>query len=1469
MSKINKIRIMNLNYNRNTVRIDDETFHLNGESTLLSLRNGGGKTVLVQMVMSLFMDRSYRDLGDRKFESYFTTERPTFLMTEWRMDQDNGYFLAGMMVRKNQNADADDPLEMITFTAEYERACEFDIEHLPLLEIEHGRKLLKGFSTCKREFERLKRESDGRFEYYDMTEAYQRNNYFSRLAQHQIDHQEWETIIKKVNIRESGLSELFTNAKDEKGLIDKWILEAIENKINQTQNQIQNFQQLSYKLIEQYRKNQSNLKRKEVIRQYFQDAEQIDRELRAYQDEEERKQEQIEKIGNFILDVNETAQQLRLQHQDQTLQDQTLQAQMRRIECERYSYEIYQKQGEKADRMQDRIASEIMIQQEKMELDECERQLSLQECARIHQEKMDFVRTITDLETKRGILLTDQHYTMQERNELGGRLHFYYAQERVAYEQKIDAEQTMQKEWLVQQKDLLVEKQQELQNLEEQAEGIGNQRQKCECFTNLEQQFIQNYGEELQRNLLGEYEDGFLTMLHGKYEDERNENRRMRQQNQEEKKLLEEKKQKLQDQEKEILIHKWNLKNQKKEKDMRKDALQQKRQERMAILKYIGMRPEQIDDLEQIRAKLQNQILRLQVEGEQLQREMFEKQQEYDRLKCKRFVRLSKEMAEFLEKQDIPYMVGMEWFQKNGRSVKENEALAKQDPFLPYSLILRKREIDRLKSLDPKIYTDAPIVLIEREVLEERIVEHTDPVIDLGKVRFYVRFQEELLDEDALKEELKKKQSELAVLQERVRQKLLECREYEQKQENIEVQEFTSHLLLMAEQACAELEKEAQEIEEERIDHLQKMQECEIAISRNHSEMEQLYDRKVYLKEKGRQFELLCDAYEQYLEDRRTLQRLEKEQQEQRGLLERIDADEQQLKEQLYVIQSQITQDQYEEQKLQRKESLYASYQPVTLHLAPGELQIAEWTSRFEILTMGIGESLHAIEASLQIERERVLRKEQELKKKNIYGLTEAEYANETYLADAVDFLEQKKEAAKKRLNQATEENIHLEKQISTLDEKLNHLTERMLDKTGTKELVPKRQIVNIAFGERMENVRQQRVQLEAQKRKVSDKIHAFEHTQAAMAQYQEFAKGLGEKRKQKVLEMLEREELNEQQGALRKGYADCLEALEERRRNMIRVIQEIARKDCYKEEYFQKCFDNLLLLIQQVGLLTKQAQTNRASFETMQKKLELDLASIEKDRKNLEELFLEYVKEVDLQMHQIDQNSTIEIQRERVRMLELQVPNWDTNQEIYRLRVRDFVDSFLKQGMDQLDRNQNVLDTIGKAVTTKKLYDDVVGIRNIKVRLYKIEAERQVPISWTEVAANSGGEGFLSAFVILSCLLSYMRREDSDLLGHREEGKVLIMDNPFAQTYSEHLLRPLMEIAKKTNTQLICLSGIGGASIYNRFENIYVLNLVRSGLNQNLEYVTVKQVCKDETKEMTLSHFETRYQDLFEVERE
>ena len=94
--------------------------------------------------------------------------------------------------------------------------------------------------------------------------------------------------------------------------------------------------------------------------------------------------------------------------------------------------------------------------------------------------------------------------------------------------------------------------------------------------------------------------------------------------------------------------------------------------------------------------------------------------------------------------------------------------------------------------------------------------------------------------------------------------------------------------------------------------------------------------------------------------------------------------------------------------------------------------------------------------------------------------------------------------------------------------------------------------------------------------------------------------------------------------------------------------------------------------------------------------------------------------------------------------------------------------------------------------------------------------------VKWKDVVKNSGGEGFVSAFVILVSLLSYMRRDNETIGDKKEEGKVLIMDNPFGKMSSEHLIKPVMMIADKYNTQLICYTAQKGDNIYNRFPNIY-----------------------------------------------
>lgn len=244
MSRISRLRIINLRYNHDSIMVGDEKFDFNGQSTLLTLRNGGGKTVLVQMIMAPFVHKRYRDLADRPFASYFTSSRPTFILVEWKLDGGGGYVLTGMMVRRNQDAESPEELDITNFIAEYQRGGALDIAHIPVTEKTAKGEVLKGYAQCRQLFDTWKKEPGTVFFCYDMNQPAQSRQYFDKLTEYDIYYREWEAIIHKVNLEESGLSNLFADCKNEAGLTEKWLLDTVEKKLNRGTDSMKEFRSI-------------------------------------------------------------------------------------------------------------------------------------------------------------------------------------------------------------------------------------------------------------------------------------------------------------------------------------------------------------------------------------------------------------------------------------------------------------------------------------------------------------------------------------------------------------------------------------------------------------------------------------------------------------------------------------------------------------------------------------------------------------------------------------------------------------------------------------------------------------------------------------------------------------------------------------------------------------------------------------------------------------------------------------------------------------------------------------------------------------------------------------------------------------------------------------------------------------------------------------------------------------------------
>lgn len=203
------------------------------------------------------------------------------------------------------------------------------------------------------------------------------------------------------------------------------------------------------------------------------------------------------------------------------------------------------------------------------------------------------------------------------------------------------------------------------------------------------------------------------------------------------------------------------------------------------------------------------------------------------------------------------------------------------------------------------------------------------------------------------------------------------------------------------------------------------------------------------------------------------------------------------------------------------------------------------------------------------------------------------------------------------------------------------------------------------------------------------------------------------------------------------------------------KLILEIENKDEFKEDtLFKEPILTLKALISTPVEFKSQLNLVIDSYNMLMEKLLADIDLIEKEENKILESILEYIEEIHKNIEKIDDNSSITIGGKRIKMLNIAVDSFIDNKELYKIKLKEYIETIRDRSLKELESNNNIEDIVSNRINTFKLYDEVIGVGNVNIKLYKIEEDRQKSITWDEVSKNSGGEGFLSAFVILSKLI-------------------------------------------------------------------------------------------------------------------
>ena len=1460
MSKINAVRFINLNYNYDAIRVSDETMHFNGDSTLIKLDNGGGKSVLIQMMTAPFVQKRYRNVKDRPFSSYFTSSRPTFIMVEWLLDQKAGYVMTGMMVRRNQNPEDtnENELEIVNFISEYQEACLQDIYHLPVIEKTRDEITLKSFAVCRQLFDSYKRDRALRFYSYDMNNTAQSKQYFEKLMEFGINYREWQNIIRKVNEEESGLSKLFADCKDERGLIEKWFLDTIENKLNHDQSRIQEFRNILEKYIVSYQRNQTKIQQRDTILHFEREADRIREQSEMFLSATKKHSGKLNEIAFFIQELQALHAAAEQELVNEKAYIEELKDKIRKTDHERLSADFYKVQDQ-LDSLAGRIATlnEVLLQTEANRKD-WEHTLHLLLLAE-KQEQVDYAREeyqasvqALDICRKKGLDLEP------ERNYIGYLLRLYYDEMVEAMEMEIAEIDTSIADLTETRRKADAQVDELEQSIRKAEQEKGSLTSSVASYDQEEDRFYTRWKVELNRNLMGEYAAGYLQILADTLDSVLTEAGKSRssKRRQLEKTDISIRKQ-------EQLLARQDEARQKASVSLREaeNILQQYEKElqyRRTVLQYLELREDVLFDKERILRCADSRIRELDTLIEKSGIEAEQIKAEIQNLTTGKTVEITPELRKMLESLGIHIVYGMEWMKKNGLSEQENLALVERHPFLPYALIMSENEYQRISSAALPVYTGAPIPIVTRETLAMDDFDESAAHESVLHVHFYMMFNRNLLNEERLAELVARKQRELEYKQEEIDRKRKENKEYLERRTRISDQVVSKDGYEGIKESITELKEQLQEIRTSYAATNADLADLRKAREDATTEIDNLTAKIKALNEEKTDLIPLMQAYERYLTQKEALakcvQRLKSLDSEKKKIQERL----KRLEEQVQLLRDKRS-ERVSEVNIKRTEAaVYQTYQETS---APKDFaseltaDYAALIARYAAITENVSREVRELEAAQKKAASMFVKTEQELNRLvGKYQMQPEKWHGIHYSAAEADHAEATIDSLRKEYAAHTETKHSIEIEQAKLTKGLDHILDSMQRECGIQAAVPREDIHVVDYAGQKNILLNEKEQHEKESKEMEKRITIINSNLDTLSEYENVPVTSTVHFKDDFTRFSE-SDFRAFTGGLQREYRALDKEKAEQQNRLEKVIQQIMRMDDFKDEYFRRPLETFSSLSGDADQVLKQLDIVLRSYQDLMDKLMVDIAVVEQERKHVIAALNEYTAEIHAQMGKIDRNSSILVRGKPLKMLKISLPSWEENDNIYQRRIEDYVDGITSKGILLLEKGEAIHEFVGKRLTTKELYDSVIGIGNVHIQLYKIEAQRELSIPWNEVARNSGGEGFLSAFVILSSLLYYMRRDETDIFADRNEGKVLLMDNPFAQTNASHLLKPMMEVARKNNTQLICLTGLGGESIYNRFDNIYVLNLTAAALS-NVQYLRGKHIAGNDPEIVSFARF-------------
>lgn len=235
--------------------------------------------------------------------------------------------------------------------------------------------------------------------------------------------------------------------------------------------------------------------------------------------------------------------------------------------------------------------------------------------------------------------------------------------------------------------------------------------------------------------------------------------------------------------------------------------------------------------------------------------------------------------------------------------------------------------------------------------------------------------------------------------------------------------------------------------------------------------------------------------------------------------------------------------------------------------------------------------------------------------------------------------------------------------------------------------------------------------------------------------------------------------------------------------------------------------------------------------------------------KSNFEKQCIQRCQDVKNELEKLPKLSRIILENEPIQMVGLTIPY--VKDEFIPQRMSDYIDDVVK-GADRFQNQNERIKYIRSRLELKKLFSVIVtDMNNIKLTLYKRERmkEQSRYLRYEEAVGSTGqSQGIYIQFLI--SIINYISGLHSPNGENDKLMKTIFIDNPFGAAKDVYIWEPIFALLKTNNVQLIVPARGATPAITARFDVNYILGQQMVGKRQQTVVIDYRSQVEQEEVE-------------------